>query len=122
MLRIFFTHPARTSLLQDFAFYEVCVQYGPLVLKRQLILLQLQSIQKLAPQHPSPSASPQPQMAQSPQQAFAMPNPNAAPYGVSQHLGPSLPMMQGQYVQSVMRHPSPVPSGGYGMPNSTGNF
>ena len=25
MLRIFFTHPARTSLLQDFAFYEVCV-------------------------------------------------------------------------------------------------
>jgi hypothetical protein len=24
MLRIFHTHPARTSLLQDFAFYEVC--------------------------------------------------------------------------------------------------
>jgi hypothetical protein len=23
MLRIFFTHPAKTSLLQDFAFYEV---------------------------------------------------------------------------------------------------
>ena len=23
MLRIFFSHPARTSLLQDFAFYEV---------------------------------------------------------------------------------------------------
>lgn len=23
MLRIFYTHPARTSLLQDFAFYEV---------------------------------------------------------------------------------------------------
>ena len=23
MLRIFFTHPARTSLLQDFAYYEV---------------------------------------------------------------------------------------------------
>ncbi len=30
MLRIFHTHPARTSLLQDFAFYEVCcrdIQY-----------------------------------------------------------------------------------------------
>jgi hypothetical protein len=26
MLRIFHTHPARTSLLQDFAFYEVCTQ------------------------------------------------------------------------------------------------
>ena len=25
MLRIFHTHPARTSLLQDFAFYEVCI-------------------------------------------------------------------------------------------------
>lgn len=25
MLRIFHTHPARTSLLQDFAFYEVSV-------------------------------------------------------------------------------------------------
>jgi len=25
MIRIFHTHPARTSLLQDFAFYEVCV-------------------------------------------------------------------------------------------------
>lgn len=24
MLRIFLTHPARTSLLQDFAYYEVC--------------------------------------------------------------------------------------------------
>lgn len=30
MLRIFFTHPARTSLLQDFAFYEVCIEFdGP---------------------------------------------------------------------------------------------
>jgi len=27
MMRIFHTHPARTSLLQDFAFYEVCIQY-----------------------------------------------------------------------------------------------
>ena len=25
MLRIFLTHPARTSLLQDFAYYEVCI-------------------------------------------------------------------------------------------------
>ena len=25
MLRIFHSHPARTSLLQDFAFYEVCL-------------------------------------------------------------------------------------------------
>ena len=28
MLRIFLTHPARTSLLQDFAFYEVRSQTG----------------------------------------------------------------------------------------------
>ncbi|KAF8584082.1 YTH-domain-containing protein [Ramaria rubella] len=99
MLRIFFTHPARTSLLQDFAFYE------------------MQSIQK---QQPSPSSSPRPQGAQSPQQSFAMPNANTSPYGMSQHMSP--PMMQGQYMQSVMRHPSPVPSGAYGMPNTTGNY
>lgn len=124
MLRIFFTHPARTSLLQDFAFYEVCIEFdGPFFFVMKLIPLQLQSIQKLSPQQPSPSASPQPQAAQSSPQAFVMPNPNAAPYGVSQHMGASLPMMQGQqYMQSVMRHPSPVPSGGYSMPHSTGNF
>ena len=29
MLRIFFTHPARTSLLQDFAFYEACILAHP---------------------------------------------------------------------------------------------
>ena len=29
MLRIFYTHPARTSLLQDFAFYEVRTFYSP---------------------------------------------------------------------------------------------
>jgi YTH domain-containing family protein len=122
MLRIFFTHPARTSLLQDFAFYEVCVQFSRARHGRVFIWLQLQAIQKLSPQHPSPSASPQPQGAQSPPQGFAMPNPNATSYGVSQHMSPSMPIMQGQYMQSVMRHPSPVPSVGYSMPNSTGNF
>lgn len=35
MLRIFFTHPARTSLLQDFAFYEV----GPLVFSHSITKL-----------------------------------------------------------------------------------
>lgn len=29
MLRIFHTHPARTSLLQDFAFYEVSAHFFP---------------------------------------------------------------------------------------------
>ncbi|KAH8117041.1 YTH-domain-containing protein [Phellopilus nigrolimitatus] len=106
MLRIFFTHPARTSLLQDFAFYE------------------LQSMQKVQqtqspgspPQHPQ---SPQPQLAaQAQQHPFALPNPYS-----SQHLGMPQQMMgmQTQYaIQNIMRNPSPVPvNGGQGY---IGNF
>ncbi|QRV73139.1 YTH domain family protein [Ceratobasidium sp. AG-Ba] len=56
MLRIFFTHPARTSLLQDFAFYE------------------LQSMQKM-------STAPSPQPMQHP---YAMANPSTLPPGQQQ--------------------------------------
>ncbi|KAF8517600.1 YTH-domain-containing protein [Hysterangium stoloniferum] len=102
MLRIFFTHPARTSLLQDFAYYE------------------LQSIQKVTP--PQPSASPSPsQVPQSPPQNFQMPGPNVPIYSTAQHLPAPMPMVQGQYLQNVMRNPSPIPSGGYGLPNSNNN-
>lgn len=127
MLRIFHTHPARTSLLQDFAFYE------------------LQAIQKvqatgLSPggQSPPPSsalAQPTSQgqgispTATQGQHPFAMSNPAALAYA-AQHMGmPQMnmnmgmginPMLQMQMnmasqfanphaMQSVMRHPSPGP-------------
>ena len=37
MLRIFLTHPARTSLLQDFAYYEVCLYL--FIIGRLIILI-----------------------------------------------------------------------------------
>ncbi|KAJ7735272.1 YT521-B-like domain-containing protein [Mycena maculata] len=128
MLRIFHTHPARTSLLQDFAFYE------------------LQAMQKMqgqgTPGASSPSSptysgggsthSPQmsPPMAHAQPAQFGMPgaNPNALAYQTPQ----MTPMMQMQMMgmgmggmgmgpggqfgvqamhQSVMRHPSPAPPG-----------
>ncbi|KIJ24952.1 hypothetical protein M422DRAFT_217015 [Sphaerobolus stellatus SS14] len=108
MLRIFFTHPARTSLLQDFAYYE------------------MQSMQKAAtgPSASQPSPSPpQNQGSQSPQQGLSPATQNAAIYGVSQPMANPAPMMQGQYLQSVMRNPSPAPAGNYGgMGNATGNY
>ncbi|KAG6814600.1 hypothetical protein H0H92_000129 [Tricholoma furcatifolium] len=133
MLRIFHTHPARTSLLQDFAFYE------------------LQSMQKLqnqqnpsSPSHtPDPSQSPPPQHMQQTQPQAPMQQHQTRHqaqqaqqqnmYGITPNLGYPMPqmtpaMMQmqmqmgmmgmgGQYVmpqaqvmhQSVMRHPSPGP-------------
>ncbi|PBK93187.1 YTH-domain-containing protein [Armillaria gallica] len=121
MLRIFHSHPARTSLLQDFAFYE------------------LQAMQKMqaqsGPSSPSISSSsggmhspplqsvspiPQPQQAQ--QQNMFAGNPNAMAYQMPQ----MTPMMQMQMMgmnignqfgmpqvmhQSVMRNPSPGPQG-----------
>ncbi|KAG6837259.1 hypothetical protein H0H93_012264 [Arthromyces matolae] len=120
MLRIFHTHPARTSLLQDFAFYE------------------LQAMQKLQSQPGSSSPDPsdsgsqsppqQPQQprhqAQQQQNMYGMPPmPNPGGYGMPQ-MSPMLQMQMqmnmmglggGQYVmpqamhQSVMRHPSPGP-------------
>ncbi|EJD02228.1 YTH-domain-containing protein [Fomitiporia mediterranea MF3/22] len=113
MLRIFFTHPARTSLLQDFAFYELQSMQK---MQQQTAQAQVQS----PGSPPSQSQSPQPQLSQ--QHPFAMPNP------YSQHLGmpgQMLPLqMNSQYaaVQSnIMRNPSPVPvnAGGQGY---VGNF
>jgi hypothetical protein len=117
MLRIFSTHPARTSLLQDFAFYE------------------LQAMQKIQVQpggvSPPEGSTPQAQQQRtSPhptqQNPFAMTNQNSL-YGQGQ-LGQMTPMMQmqmqmgmsmnPQYAphpqtqamhQSVMRHASPTP-------------
>jgi len=98
MLRIFFTHPARTSLLQDFAFYE------------------LQSIQKM-------SAAPSPQAVQHP---YAMPNPATLPPGQQQlalqqqQLQLQMLQMQNQYNQQQQQMgmsrspgpPSPYPGNG----------
>ncbi|QRW16487.1 YTH domain family protein [Rhizoctonia solani] len=106
MLRIFFTHPARTSLLQDFAFYE------------------LQSMQKI-------SATSSPQAVQHP---FAMPNPSTLPPGQQQQLALQqqqlqlqMLQMQNQYQQQQMGMsrspgpPSPYP-GGLGSSHNGNNF
>lgn len=99
MLRIFFTHPARTSLLQDFAFYE---------------LQSMQKQQQQAPQPGSGAQSPQPGVAASlpaQQHPYAMPNPHAVPY-------PNMmpPMIQASgyapapgVMQGVLRGASPAP-------------
>ncbi|CAE6438041.1 unnamed protein product [Rhizoctonia solani] len=105
MLRIFFTHPARTSLLQDFAFYE------------------LQSMQKI-------SAASSPQTVQHP---FAMPNPATLPPGQQQQLALQqqqlqlqMLQMQSQYQQQQMGMsrspgpPSPYP-GALGNTHNNGN-
>ncbi|KAJ6490671.1 YT521-B-like domain-containing protein [Mycena vitilis] len=141
MLRIFHTHPARTSLLQDFAFYE------------------LQAMQKMQGQGASSPSSPTSgpgSSAQSPQLSPALAHQQLAPQfgmggGVPQGMNPNAlayqmpqmtPMMQmqmqmglgmgmgggmapgagmapGQFGvqamhQSVMRHPSPGPPGNGG--------
>ncbi|KAG9095880.1 hypothetical protein FS749_009551 [Ceratobasidium sp. UAMH 11750] len=108
MLRIFFTHPARTSLLQDFAFYE------------------LQSMQKM-------SVAPSPQTIQHP---YAMPNPSTLPPGQQQlalqqqQLQLQMLQMQNQYQQQMQAQglqasrspgpPSPFPGASAGM--SGNNF
>jgi len=127
MLRIFHTHPARTSLLQDFAFYELQ--------SMQRVHVQQQGSASPPPAHmPSPSI----QQAQSPnmnnqsqlghpQHPFAMSNPNALAFAAQQMgmsgmgMGMGMnPMLQMQMqmnspfnnpaaMQSVMRNPSPGP-------------
>jgi len=115
MLRIFHTHPARTSLLQDFAFYE------------------LQAMQKM--QATGGAASPPAPALHSPQlQSNAAANPNTGynPNGYNMQpmlqMGMGMGMGGGQYGggsqqgglhpqtqamhQSVMRHPSPGPQQG----------
>ncbi|KAJ1309172.1 hypothetical protein OPQ81_004843 [Rhizoctonia solani] len=107
MLRIFFTHPARTSLLQDFAFYE------------------LQSMQKI-------SAASSPQTVQHP---FAMANPSTLPPGQQQQLALQqqqlqiqMLQMQSQYQQQQMGMsrspgpPSPYPGGLGNNHNHNNNF
>ncbi|KIP12361.1 hypothetical protein PHLGIDRAFT_82176 [Phlebiopsis gigantea 11061_1 CR5-6] len=126
MLRIFHSHPARTSLLQDFAFYE-------------LQAFQKQQQVQSGTSSPDPSNGMQSNM-QSPvlgpatpsQHPFAMSNPAALAYA-AQLSGMNMmnmnPMLQMQMnlsqmsnmsaafanphtMQSVMRHPSPGPMGG----------
>lgn len=147
MLRIFHMHPARTSLLQDFAFYE-------------LQALQKNQVQNASPQPTglsSPIQSGGQLMNQNNQQQhpFAMSNPNAlafatqqigmngrGPMGAVNGLGslgmnminPMLQMQMGMAsqfnnpaaMQSVMRNPSPGPAGmhgqGSGFMNMGGQF
>ncbi|OCH86889.1 YTH-domain-containing protein [Obba rivulosa] len=135
MLRIFHTHPARTSLLQDFAFYEL----------QAMQRVQTAQMQAQATGASSPNQSPtgiqsssmqsqtlSPSASNSGQHPFAMSNPAALAYA-AQHMGmtqmnmnmmgmnPMLAMqmnmatnMAGPFanphaMQSVMRHPSPGP-------------
>ncbi|KAM5532344.1 hypothetical protein V8D89_014023 [Ganoderma adspersum] len=140
MLRIFHTHPARTSLLQDFAFYE-------------LQAMQKVQAQVLSQGASSPAQTPmgvqtpgsQGQGGVSPtsagQHPFAMSNPTALAYAAQQMGLPQMnmnmnmgmgmqmnPMLQMQMnmaqpfanphaMQSVMRNPSPGP-----MPVGAQNF
>ncbi|KAL0946572.1 hypothetical protein HGRIS_012775 [Hohenbuehelia grisea] len=126
MLRIFHTHPARTSLLQDFAFYEVLQHHTSL--KLLLILhpeYQLQAMQKL--QQPAGSASPpmqSPQMQslspaaspQPPQNAgmYAMQNPNALAYQMPQ----MSPMMQMQMMGMNMGMGMGAGGSAFGVPQA----
>ncbi|EIW84824.1 YTH-domain-containing protein [Coniophora puteana RWD-64-598 SS2] len=122
MLRIFHTHPARTSLLQDFAFYELQAM--------QKVQAQ-QGGESVAPSQGPPSSPPQQQQQQ--QQVFAMggmgnpasmyggmsPQMNGAmsPAMLQMQMGmmsPQFGMPQNQTMQqSVMRNTtSPGPPGG----------
>ncbi|KAN0140771.1 YTH domain containing protein [Lactarius tabidus] len=117
MLRIFHTHPSRTSLLQDFAFYEL----------QSLQRIQAQAAATVAAQSPpSPqNSSPPPAIQQ--QQPFTLSNPNSFAFSqlqMQQQIQQMTPMMQMQmqmnmpYVnpqtmQSLMRNPSPVPNQGF---------
>ncbi|KAH9079567.1 YTH-domain-containing protein [Lactarius deliciosus] len=115
MLRIFHTHPSRTSLLQDFAFYEST-------------LFQLQSLQRMQAQGQAAAAqsppsqqnnSPPPQVQQ--QQPFALANPNNFAFTQMQmqqmtplmQMQMGLPFVNPQAMQSLMRNPSPVPNQGF---------
>ncbi|KAF8478524.1 YTH-domain-containing protein [Russula ochroleuca] len=110
MLRIFHTHPARTSLLQDFAFYEL----------QSLQRMQAQATATATNQSPpSPqNSSPSPPIQQ--QQPFGLNNPSLAFSQLQlQQMGPlmqlqmGLPFVNPQAMQSLMRNPSPVPNQGF---------
>ncbi|EMD38199.1 hypothetical protein CERSUDRAFT_64463 [Gelatoporia subvermispora B] len=135
MLRIFHTHPARTSLLQDFAFYELQAMQ-----KVQAAQMQAQATGASSPAQ-SPTGMPpagaqsqtlSPSSSASGQHPFAMSNPTALAYA-AQHMGmtqmnmnmmgmnPMLAMQMNMAtnmaapfanphaMQSVLRHPSPGP-------------
>ncbi len=132
MLRIFHTHPARTSLLQDFAFYEV-VSFNATQFAFCLTppnSFQLQSLQRMqahvqagatnqSPPSP-PNSSPSPPIQQQ-QQSFGLNNPASLAFSQLQlqQMGPlmqlqmGLPFVNPQAMQSLMRNPSPVPNQGF---------
>jgi len=127
MLRIFHTHPARTSLLQDFAFYEVSLaKISGLCRILKHIGPKLQAMQKM--QATGGAASPSPPVLASPQlQSNSALNTNMGynpnSYGMQPMMQMGMGMGGGQYGggnqqgglqtqamhQSVMRHPSPGP-------------
>ncbi|KAG6376292.1 YTH-domain-containing protein [Boletus reticuloceps] len=147
MLRIFHAHPARTSLLQDFAFYEVCSLHA--ISSQALNCEKLQAMQKIQAQQPTGSGSgsdastPQSQSPTPQQQTIYsmanMGNPaalySAMSPGMAATMTPSMLQMQMQMSmmnsafgipqtqamhQSVMRHPSPGPTGGQNYMNMGG--
>ncbi|KAI0317578.1 YT521-B-like domain-containing protein [Amylostereum chailletii] len=114
MLRIFHTHPARTSLLQDFAFYEFLANDE---------VMQLQSYQKNQPPKEGgislpAAASPSPPLQQQ-QQQQQFTNINNLAFASQMQMAQMNPMMQMQMssfvnphtMQSLMRNPSPAPVG-----------
>ncbi|KAI0707766.1 YT521-B-like domain-containing protein [Earliella scabrosa] len=145
MLRIFHTHPARTSLLQDFAFYELQAMQ-----KAQAQALTQGASSPTQPPMP-PAQGTQPQglsPTNTGQHPFAMSNPTALAYAAQQMGLPQMnmnmgmgmgmgmnPMMQMQMnmgtpfanphaMQSVMRNPSPgpMPVGGQNFMNPLGGM
>ncbi|KAG7092924.1 hypothetical protein E1B28_009229 [Marasmius oreades] len=116
MLRIFHTHPARTSLLQDFAFYE------------------LQSMQKVQAQSgaSSPTGSFSPQLqnmapvqpqggnsgGQSPQPQNMFPNPNMMAYQMPQMTLMQMQMMGMMGGMGMGNVGAPGMGGGYAMQQS----
>ena len=135
MLRIFHTHPARTSLLQDFAFYEVVSYNSQFECCLTPPTFQLQSLQRMQAQAaavgtaaaatnqspPSPpNSSPSPPIQQQ-QQPFGLNNPSSLAFTQLQlqQMGPlmqlqmGLPFVNPQAMQSLMRNSSPVPNQGF---------
>jgi YTH domain-containing family protein len=124
MLRIFHTHPARTSLLQDFAFYEV-VSSKKNCLSSNLFFLQLQSMQRMQAHAAATSSqsppSPQNSSPSPPLQQFNLGAPNNLAFSQLQlqQMNPLMQMQMGlpfvnpQTIQSLMRNPSPVPNPGF---------
>ncbi|OAX39370.1 YTH-domain-containing protein [Rhizopogon vinicolor AM-OR11-026] len=128
MLRIFHTHPARTSLLQDFAFYELQAMQKMQVHQQQQ---QQQGGSLASPDSTTPqSHSPPPQQAMFSMANMANMNTPAmygamspamggalSPHMLSMQMGigmmsPPFGMQQTQAMhQSVLRHPSPGPPG-----------